>query len=238
MKYKNLILIGTSHIAKQSLNEVEEAIEKEKPSIIALELDKKRFYALTHNEERKLRLMDIKRIGIKGFLFNLFGAWAEEKLGKYVGMKPGAEMIKAIELARKNKIKIALIDQDIEITLKKISKSLTWKEKFNFLVDIFMGVFFKKRELKKYGLGEIDLTRVPSKRIIQNLVKHVKKRYPNLYKILIEERNKIMAANLRNLIERYPDGKIIAVIGAGHEEEIVELIKKVEGISYSFSINA
>ena len=44
LKYKNLIIIGTSHIAKQSLEEVQRTIEKEKPEIIALELDKKRLY--------------------------------------------------------------------------------------------------------------------------------------------------------------------------------------------------
>ena len=34
MHYKNLSIIGTSHIAAQSLKEVEEAIIKEKPDII------------------------------------------------------------------------------------------------------------------------------------------------------------------------------------------------------------
>jgi len=45
IKYKNLSIIGTSHIAKQSLDEVKDIIEHTKPYINALELDKKRFYA-------------------------------------------------------------------------------------------------------------------------------------------------------------------------------------------------
>ena len=236
MRYKNLILIGTSHIAKQSLEEVEKTIEKEKPDFIALELDRKRFYALTHNIKRRLRLSDIKRIGIKGFLFNIFGAWAEEKLGKMVGMKPGAEMIKAIQLAKENKIKIALIDQDIEITLKKLSKNLTWKEKLNFMIDIFKGIFFKKSELKKLGIKDLDLTKVPPKALIKKLIKKVKIRYPNLHKVLIEERNEVMADRLRDLIDKHPDSKIVAIIGAGHEEEILNLIKNPPEITYSFSI--
>ena len=56
MKYLNLTIIGTSHIARQSLQEVTATIEKEKPDIIALELDKRRFYALTHKVKRKVRL--------------------------------------------------------------------------------------------------------------------------------------------------------------------------------------
>ena len=66
----------------------------------------------------------------------MIGAGAGKKLGKMVGVAPGSEMKKAVRLAKKNKIKLALIDQDIEITLKRFSKSLTWCEKWNFSVDV------------------------------------------------------------------------------------------------------
>jgi len=233
MKYKNLILIGTSHIAEQSLKEVEKTIIEKKPDIIALELDKKRFYALTQKGTRKISLKDIQRIGLKGFIFNIIGAWVERKLGKYVGVKPGSEMLKAIELAKRNKIRIALIDQDIEITLSKLSKSISWKEKWHFIADILKGMIFRKSELKRLGIKKLDLTKVPSKTIIKRLTREVKERYPNIYKVLVKERNQIMATNLSKLIEENPDKLILAVIGAGHEEEMLDLIKSPE-ITYSF----
>ena len=59
MKYKNLTIIGTSHIAKQSLDEVKDAIEGEKPDIIALELDKQRLYALMQAKKEKIRFYNI-----------------------------------------------------------------------------------------------------------------------------------------------------------------------------------
>lgn len=228
MDYKNLTIIGTSHIAKQSLDEVEKAIVKGKPDIIALELDRKRLYGL-FKKSGKIRIYDIKRVGIKGFIFSLIGAWAEKKLGKLVGIAPGSEMKKAVRLARKHNIKIALIDQDIEITLRRFSKSLTWKEKWNFIVDIVKAVFFRKKVI------EFDLTKVPSKNVIKKLVGQVKERYPNIYKVLIEERNNVMAENLRKIMENYQDKKILAIIGAGHEDYILELIKK-PSITYSFRI--
>ena len=230
MDYSNLIIIGTSHIAKQSLEEVERAIEDKKPDIVALELDKNRLYSL-FKKPGKIRIYDIKRVGIKGFVFSLIGVWAEKKLGSMVGVAPGSEMKKAVILARKNGIKIALIDQDIEITLKRFSKSLTWKEKWNFIADVFKGLFSRKRALEI----EFDLTKVPSKVIIQKLIEKVKERYPNVYKVLIEERNFVMADNLKRIMEKNPDKKILAIIGAGHEEEILDLIKK-PSISYSFNI--
>ena len=230
MKYKNLTIVGTSHIAKQSMDEVKKAIENEKPDIVALELDRKRLYALMHGKKGKIRLYDIKRVGFKGFIFSLIGAWAERKLGEIVSVEPGSEMKEAISLARKNKIRIALIDQDIEVTLQKFSKSLTWKEKWNFLVDVIKAVVLRKKEV------EFDLRTVPDKKIIDELIKKVKDRYPNIYYVLIEERNKVMGRNLRKLMDQHPDEKILAVVGAGHEEGIIKAVRSMESISYSFSI--
>tara|TARA_Y100000310_G_scaffold342247_1_gene444629 strand:- start:38171 stop:38860 length:690 start_codon:yes stop_codon:yes gene_type:complete len=228
MKYRNLTIIGTSHIAKQSLDDVEKAIVDGKPDIVALELDRRRLYSL-FNKPNKIRIYDIKRVGIKGFIFSLIGAWVEKKLGKLVGVAPGSEMKKAVKLAKKNGIKIALIDQDIEITLKRFSKALTWKEKWNFVMDILKAIFIRKNVI------EFDLTKVPSKKVIKKLVSQVKKRYPNVYNVLIVERNNVMAENLRKIMEMHPEKKVLAIIGAGHEEDILGLIKN-PSISYSFNI--
>ena len=228
MNYKNLTIIGTSHIAKQSLEDVEKEIEGQRPDIIALELDKNRLYGL-FKKQGKIRIYDIKRVGLKGFIFSLIGAWAEKKLGKLVGVAPGSEMKIAVRLAKKHNIKIALIDQDIEITLKRFSKSLTWGEKWNFLVDIVKAIFVRKNVI------EFDLTKVPSRKVIKKLVGQVKKRYPNIYKVLIEERNDVMAENLKKIMEDHQDKKILAIVGAGHEDDILELVKK-PSISYTFGV--
>jgi len=228
MNYKNLMIIGTSHIAKQSLDEVERAIEEGKPDIIALELDRTRLYGL-FKKPGKIRFYDIKRVGIKGFVFSLIGAWAEKKLGNMVGVPPGSEMKTAVRLARKHNIKLALIDQDIEVTLKRFSKSLSWKEKWNFFMDVAKAIFARKNMI------EFDLTKVPDKKTIKKLVGKVKERYPNIYRVLIEERNHVMSSNIKKVMETHPDKKILAIIGAGHEDDILELIKR-PGISYSFNV--
>ena len=234
MKHKNLTILGTSHIAKQSLRQVKRAIIEGKPKIVALELDRKRLAALLEKEPPKARIRDIKRIGIKGFLFSLIGAWAEKKLGKETGVSPGSEMKLAYEIARKKDAKIMLIDQDIEVTLRKISRRLTWKEKWRFVVDVFKAVVLRKREVI------FDLRKVPSAKVIKKLTSKVKERYPNVYSVLVEERNAIMAKNIAKLCIDYPDEKILAIIGAGHEKEIMEMVKaKLDAprIGYSFTIN-
>lgn len=230
MKYNNLTIIGTSHIAKQSLDEVKDAIDRIKPDIIALELDKNRLYALMQSKKQKPRLSDIRHIGLKGFIFSIIGAWVEKKLGQLVGMKPGSEMKQAAILAKKRKIRLALIDQDIGITLKRFSKALTWKEKWNFVADIFKAVVFRKKEI------DFDLRTVPDKKIIKKMMDHTKKRYPNLFRVLVTERNAVMANNLARLMEKNSDKKIVAIVGVGHEEELIALIKQPR-ISYSLTIS-
>ena len=238
MRYKNLNIIGTSHIAKQSIENVKKAIIEEKPYIVALELDKNRFYGLMHNQKRKLSIADIPKIGFKGFLFSWIGSIIQKKIGDYVGVSPGSEMKTAIRLAKKQKARIALIDQNIEITLKRFSGALTWKEKWNLLVDIFKGVVLKKGDLEGIDIKKIDLTKVPSKEIVRKLINKMRERYPNICRVLIDERNKIMARNLSYLMREHPEKNILAVVGAGHEEDIIDLIKKDfnHKISYSFSV--
>ncbi len=222
MKHKNLILIGTSHIARQSINEVAKTIEEEDPDIVALELDKGRLVGLISDKKRGPRLQDIRRIGLKGYLFSLIGGYIEAKLGKYVGVKPGEEMVTAFRLAQKNKKRVALIDQEIQITLKRFSKAFTWKEKWHLVVDIFKGIFSKKHRIK------FDLTKVPDKKMIKKMIDQVKERYPSLYKVLVEERNEVMAKNLHHLMGKFEGEKIVAVVGAGHEKEMIDIIKKLE----------
>lgn len=219
-KFKNIILIGTSHIAKQSIDEVTTIINEVKPDIIALELDKRRYFTLLQKKKPKISILDIKNIGIKGYLFMLIGAWVEKKLGDYVGVPPGSEMKHAIKLAKKHKLMIALIDQDIEVTLKKLSHSLTWKEKWNFFVDILKAIITRKKEV------EFDLTKVPPEKLIEEMMKKVKLRYPNFYKTLVEERNIIMANNIKYIMGQHTGKLILVIIGAGHLKEILSLVQK------------
>jgi len=216
--YKNLILLGTSHIAKQSIEEIKDIIEEEKPEIIALELDYIRFKSLLNKKKRKIRIRDIKGIGFTGFLFNIIGAWSEKKLGKLVKVSPGSEMLTAIKIAKKEKINLVLIDQDIRITLRKLSKNMGWREKLRFIIDLLLASRHKK-EIKN-----MDLSKVPDKKTIKKLTNKFRKRYPSTYNILVTERNLFMAKNL-NKLRSNSNKKILAIVGAGHEEEMLKIIK-------------
>lgn len=99
----------------------------------------------------------------------------------------------------------------------------------NFLIDIFRAIFSKGEKI------EFDLSTVPNKKMIKKLTSRLKERYPNVYKTLIEERNKVITNNLKRLMEKEHDKKILVILGAGHIDDVLELLKEHK-ISYSFSI--
>ncbi|MBI4447823.1 TraB family protein [Candidatus Woesearchaeota archaeon] len=219
-RYKNLTIIGTSHISIESIAEVKKVLAEQRPEIIALELDKKRFFGLMQKNKPKIRLGDIKYLGLSAWLLNLFGAWAEKKMGKVVGVEPGEEMRVAINSAAQFNAKIALIDQDITITLKRLLKGITWKERLRFVYDLLRGLLWGKPEIK------FDLRKVPNEKVIEKLIGSLKKNYPSIYRVLIDERNVFMAKKLSEIIKSNPNKLIVGVVGAGHEKGLIKEIKK------------
>ncbi len=234
MTHKNIKLVGTSHIAQQSINEVKVAIKEFKPDIIAVELDKSRYEAMLKKNQSRLGIYAIRKIGLKGFLFAVIGSWLTKRLGKIVNVKPGADMMTAIRLAKKNKLKLSFIDQHIQITLHRLSKSISIGEKLNFFFDVFRAIFFRKKMQKELGIKTLDLSKVPSDTLIKRLLGRIRIRYPNLYRVLVEERNQVMASNLINISNQNPGKKILAVVGAGHTEGIQHLLSEPP-VTYSFT---
>ena len=219
MIYKNLQIIGSSHISKESISQVKKQVKEYKPEIIALELDRIRLNSLFSKEKKSISIKSIQSIGFSGFIFGSLASYIEHKIGKMVKVSPGSEMKTAAILAKENSIPIYLIDQDVRITLKKLSNKITVREKFNFIADIFKSLFVKTSNVN------IDISKVPSQKEIDFLLKEVKKRYPSIYYVLIKERNSIMAKSLYKLMANNKDKKILAIMGAGHKEETLNLIK-------------
>ncbi len=219
MLVANIVLIGTSHVAQQSVHAIDEAVDLHSPAVIAIELDPGRLHALMHPSKGKMRLRDVTHYGITGYLFSLVGAWAEKQLGNQVGTNPGADMLHAVKLARQRQIPLTLVDQDIGVTLKRLSKGVSWLERMRFAKDLVSGMFGKKQKLP------FDLRTVPSDEVIEKLIKDVRQRYPNLYRVLVQERNEIMARRLAGIARR-TDGKVLAVVGAGHVKDMAALIRR------------
>jgi pheromone shutdown protein TraB len=170
LEYKNITLIGTSHISKDSIKAINKGFEKINPDIIAIELDKKRLHALLMNKKPDTSLRVIGQIGLTGYLFSIIGNFVQKKLGNIVGVKPGSDMLEGVKIAKKHQKKVALIDQDIAHTMRRLSKEVKFKDKFNIFIDIVRSPFSKKIQF--------DISKLPEKKLINEMMEMMKKKIP------------------------------------------------------------
>lgn len=225
---QSITILGTSHIAQQSIEEITTACRDLHPGLIAVELDAERASALLEDYPQKVPLHQLFRLGWKGVLFAKLAQYVQQHLGKTVGVNPGAEMKTALLLAKEQKIPVALIDQPIQVTLKNFSRQFTWKEKFQFLKDILGGLLFPRRAKERLGLAGLDLRKVPSADLVEKMMVEVETRYPSLYKVLVDDRNKYMVRQLVKLLRQHPGKKILVIVGMGHKKGMEMLLQKVD----------
>lgn len=212
-------IIGTSHIAKESESAIREYVLLEKPDIVAVELDAARAVSI-FQPQRKLKITDICRVGLIGWLFAAVGSWLQKKLGEGIDMTPGADMRAAMLAARQIKAKIALIDRPIQLTLKRLSSEMSFYQKAKFFAYLLFGSLFKSEKV------EFDLNKVPEEKLVQQLTKNLKQKFPALYKVLIAERDEFIANQIKILQHENHNSNILVVLGAGHLHGVRALLKR------------
>lgn len=236
----NIILLGTSHVAKESAKEIEEVISEYNPELVCIELDYLRFKSLMSKKKEKPSMIEmVKQFGVSGAMFTLIAGYVQKKVGDSLNIEAGVDMKTAYLTARENKIPTALIDQNIKITMKNLSK-LSFIRKIRMFSSLFLKSF-KKEYREKFSF---DVKKgVPDSSVIRKLLKVVKEEVPDLYQILIEDRNIFMANKLLNLKQSH-QGIIVAVVGAGHLDGMLEILKNslnqeiLEGdYNYKFTVD-
>ena len=209
-------IVGTSHVSFESKQRIKKEFANFQPDIIAVELDRARLNGLIRNEKTSLNPSAIFKIGFLGYLFAVIGKLVQNKVGKMTGMQAGEEMLLGVNLAKNNKLILALIDQDIQITLKNLSRKTKMRERFKILKDV---LFSKSKKIK------IDVSKIPTDEVILKLTEELRREYPGMYSALIEDRNKYMAKKAFGLLNQFPDKKVLIIIGAGHKEGVEKHLK-------------
>ena len=123
-------VVGTAHVSQRSVDEVRQVIAEVKPDVVCVELDKTRHDALT--KDSAFRDLDVFKVIREGKTLYLLAHLAlsayQRRIGANLGIKPGAELLAAVKAANENGIPVALIDRDINITLKRTWANLgLWK---------------------------------------------------------------------------------------------------------------
>jgi pheromone shutdown protein TraB len=198
-------IIGTSHISSESVAEVQERIQEMDDGVVAVELDQKRLYAL-RNSSNTYSLRHPVLSVIKYF---------QRIMSRKTGISPGTELLTAVDEAEKEGLPIALIDQDIETTVRRFG-SIPLTEKVKLIAFLVLGLLLPIGQ-------QIDLDDVPDDEFLAEMLLRLEVSFPHFYTVLIEERNQVMAHRLLDLEQRF--GTVVAFVGAGHASGIRDILE-------------
>lgn len=220
LKDRDIILVGTAHISRESIEDVERSIREEQPDCVCVELDEQRYKALTNEKQwQELDIIEVLKSG-KGFLLlaNLVLAAFQKRIGADVGVKPGDEMKAAITAAQSLAIHTELVDRPIHTTLKRAwAKNNLWG-KSKLLATLLSSAF----STEKLSAEEIEALKDKSE--MDGMMAEMAAYLPQVKEVLIDERDRYLATKIWNA----PGKKIVAVLGAGHLEGTQAYLEKLE----------
>jgi len=205
---KTIFLVGTAHVSQSSVDLVDNIINFLSPDSVAVELCKSRFESIRDPDRwKKTDIISVIKQGkVYLLMAQLFLSAFQKKLGNKLEVKPGAEMIKAIDLAAAKNIQVVLADRDIKTTLKRAWHSMGLWSATKLFVSLFSGI------ISPQEVDEAEIERLKSGDVLAGMMSELGKSLPGIRTSLIDERDKYLAAK----IKAAPGSKVVAIVGAGH----------------------
>ncbi|WP_280536524.1 TraB/GumN family protein [Halopenitus sp. POP-27] len=137
----SVTVVGTAHVSNESVTEVEETIERERPDVVAVELDEGRYRQLQGETPDDLDASDLlKGNTVFQFLAYWMLSYVQTQLGERFDIEPGADMMAAVETAQSLGIDVALVDRDIQTTMQRFWARMTITEKLRMVGGLAFGV--------------------------------------------------------------------------------------------------
>ena len=218
---RTITLIGTAHVSAESVAEVENSIREIKPDSVAIELDEKRADSIRNKDKyRELDIVKVLRRG-EGFLLlaNLVLASFQRRMGQNVGVNPGDEMLAAFRAADELNIPTVMADRAIQVTLKRAWAKNSFWGKCKLLATLLSSAFSKE------DMSAQDIENIKEKNEMDSMMNELAEYMPVVKEVLIDERNVYLAEKIWNS----PGNKVVAVLGAGHLDGVVENLEKIAG---------
>ena len=218
---KTIILVGTVHVSQESADLVRAVIEEERPDAVCVELDSRRYEALS--QQQKWESFDLKEVirkkQLSTMLANVLLASYQKRLGDQLGVLPGTEMLEAINVAKKHDIPIFLCDRDVRVTMRRAWRSTPFFKKSMLVSSLILSVFDTK------PVSEESLQDLKKQDVLSEMMQELGKEIPTLKTALIDERDHYLAEKTLQA-----EGKtIVSVVGAGHVEGIKAILQGERG---------
>ncbi|MDR2247934.1 MAG: TraB/GumN family protein [Treponema sp.] len=219
---REILLIGTAHISRDSIAEVERAIRDEKPDMVCVELDGGRYAAISRQENwERLDIIKVFKEG-KGFLLmaNLVLAGFQRRMGQDLGVKPGEEMKIAAETARDLGIPYSLCDREVQITLRRAWNRCGLWSKCKLLSSLLSSAFTSEK------FSEQEIEQLKNRNELDGMMAELAGYLPRVKETLIDERDQYLAAKIWESGAQ-TGGRQIAVVGAGHLMGIRDHLERI-----------
>ncbi len=214
---REIVLVGTSHISKESAELVKEVIEKENPDVVCLEWDKTRYNKYMNPDEWSDTdiVQVIKQKKLIVLISSVIYSLIQKHLAKINDSVPGAEFFQAVNSAEKSGTKLALVDRDSQITFKRFWRLIPLRKKALFphaFGKVLEGAEDSKEEMKKLLNSEN----------FEPIFEQLQQTYPELWESFLIERDLYMSTKILN-----EEGKkIVVIIGQAHLNGVEKNIKE------------
>ena len=205
---RKITLVGTAHVSKESVEEVKQTIKELQPDCVAVELDEKRADSIK-NPVRYSQLDLVKVLKRKeGFLLlaNLMLSSFQRRMGLNAGVKPGDEMIAAMNAAEESGVRCTLVDRPIQITLKRAWGKNSFWGKCKLLATLLSSAFSKD------DIEPDEIEKLKERNEMDSMMSELADYMPVIKEVLIDERDRYLASKIWSS----EGNNIVAVLGAGH----------------------
>jgi pheromone shutdown-related protein TraB len=211
---KDIHLIGTAHVSKESIDEVTAAIREEKPGMVCVELDEGRYASITKQDNwERLNVTKVLKEG-KGFLLiaNIALVSFQRRLGNELGVKPGEEMIAALNTAKEMEIPYSLCDREVQITLRRAWACCSLWSKCKLLATLLTSAFVTEK------LSAEEIENLKDSNELDGMMAELANYLPAVKETLIDERDRYLAVKIWTAASQTNSaaGHTLAIVGAGH----------------------
>jgi pheromone shutdown-related protein TraB len=214
MEGREIILVGTAHVSRESADLVEKLIAEEKPDTVCVELCQPRYEAIRQRDKWQqtdiVKVIREKRTSI--LLSQLIMASLQRKIAQRFNITPGEEMLRAIARAEEIGAQIVLADREIRVTLLRTWRKMSFWSKVKVLPDVLLSL------LASDEITEEEIEKLKQQDVLQLALQTVGEKLPGLKTTLIDERDLYMS----HTIAHAPGARIVAVVGAGHVPGILK----------------
>lgn len=213
-------LLGTAHISQASVEAVEAALASGRYDTIAVELDAQRHVALTDPDAlSRLDLFQILREGKTGLVAaNLALAAYQRRLAEQLKVEPGAELKAAAVGATERGLRLALVDRDVGITLRRAFGGLGFWGRTKLIAGLGASLMADEE------VDEGQIEKLKQGDVLESSFGEFAEGSPPLYRAVIAERDRYMAARLRQ-VGAEGGREVLAVVGAGHLKGLAEHLR-------------